>query len=199
MQPALADDTHSMSGCNPCTFEIAKGIQPYVFTLEVKPVGDRVTIERILVSSKNSSNALQVLKPHNMEPSILAAVPFLLKADTDINHDGYKDIFFVTSGVSPQVGGDYWIFDPKNNQFAYSGSYPELFVDNANNEITSIVNSGYNLQYKNFYGFHNGKLEKTKYMEKENISSTEDLVITRIKTGKLWKVTDKTRMPATRW
>ena len=160
---------------------------------------DRVIVHKILVSSETTTNIVQTLTPVDMSPTILSAVPFILKADIDINHDGYKDLFLVTSGSSSQIGGNYWIFNPKKKQFVYSGNYPELIMENTRNDIAAVVNSGYDLQYKEFYEFINGQMMKIKTIERKNISPTEDMLTTKIRVLNSWKITSQIKVPAGRW
>jgi hypothetical protein len=148
----------STLGCDPCTFEIGRSLPPYQVSFKVKTVENRKLIEDLVISPLNRSDLSQTLSVHAMTP-IKQDKEFFV-GSTDVNFDGYNDLFLATSRGTANTYADYWGFDPKTKKFSYLGNYPILKVENTTKTLSSYERggSGGMIFTKNSYKFIDGVL-----------------------------------------
>lgn len=139
----------------------------------------------ILVRKDGNPAVIQILKSTDDRPYEYVT-GFTLHANIDLNHDGFKDLFFEVGGLGDRsIGGEYFLFNPKTGLFDLQGYYPVLRIEPKTNRIYSEIEVSYRVYYKVI----NGHLTDTMMVEISEETSEETFEkITKVKKHGQWKV-----------
>jgi hypothetical protein len=134
--PGILVDT-----CAPCFVRVGRDVSDFTVTFaEVAlPDGRRGIAELRLL--RRDRPAWSQSFPVRDSAAILQAEQFFLGA-TDINFDGYGDLFVATSRGVANAYADYWLFTPPEQQFVYLGNYPVFTVDSAQTRLKTHERGG---------------------------------------------------------
>lgn len=110
-QPLSANDQLGyVSDCRPCDVNLAPNNYSYSFYFVSKPFGaEEILLEKIYINEPGSDKIVQELDISDMGP-IFKEDKFFFDAE-DINFDGIRDIYLITSAGVANAYANYWTFD----------------------------------------------------------------------------------------
>lgn len=137
-----------INNCHPCSF--AFNVQSNA----TNQSNNETKIEVITPIRQQHITLPEKFKVENIEKIDLSAI--------DINFDGYSDIL-INASPAPTSDSHYWIFNPKLNQFEYTGEYPQLKIDAIKKQLYTIEHDPHDnrIYQKTYYQFKNGTLAQT--------------------------------------
>ncbi len=78
----------------------------------------------------------------------------------DINFDGQTDIAVTTSFGTPNLYLNYWVFEPRQNQFKFVGNYSRLKLNHKDKILSNTEKVSAAKYINNQYFWKNGVLTK---------------------------------------
>lgn len=179
-----------VADCTPCSFTVGQGIATYDIRFNLATVLDGKIIKELKLSP-HQGGSQQTLTVHDMAP-VKPSESFFLGA-TDINFDGFNDIFVLTSRGVANSYADYWIFIPSDKTFSYLGNYPFFSVNRTKAILSTYERGGFGgmVYERTDYAFIDGRLtavasEKQKSTEREGVFRKK---LYQRKTGQLRLIT----------
>lgn len=135
------DSIGYISNCQPCSINTENGGENFsiYFNLTSNELNEKY-ISTIDVKVFNSNKHIQTLNISPMEP-IQAEDNFYFEAE-DINFDGLKDIYLITSIGSANAYADYWIYSKSDEHFNYLGNFPIFKIDNKSKTLSTYERHG---------------------------------------------------------
>lgn len=167
------DNIGYISNCQPCSLKIENGAEDLLFFFNIKSneINEKY-ISTIDVRHLNSDKNIQTLKISTMEP-IQTEDKFYFKTE-DINFDGLKDIYLITSTGSANAYADYWIYSKPDEVFKYLGNFPIFKAEKNLKTLTTYERHGSGgMEYeKKIFMFLDNELKvvesEEQYLEKNN-------------------------------
>ena len=128
--------------CEPCDILISPTLPEFSVRFVYRNEDDNFrSVQALLVSEVGKDIVRQRLIVDNMTPVSQDSQFFF--GVLDINFDGYNDILFATQLGVANTFADYWLFDPKNEEFYRLGNYPIFSIDNDQKRLKTYERGGY--------------------------------------------------------
>tara|TARA_R110002073_G_scaffold323254_1_gene500530 strand:+ start:462 stop:1103 length:642 start_codon:yes stop_codon:yes gene_type:complete len=142
-----------------CTLVLKEGAQPWLIYFNVSYVSDdEYVIKHITLIPPGDYQTCHTLEISDMAP-VFKEDTVLLYAQ-DINHDGFRDIWFVTDKGVANTYAVYWLYDSGQNKFVLLDKYPWLMLNTDQQTLQSFERHGHGgrIYTKNLYRFENQTL-----------------------------------------
>lgn len=162
----LAPQSHVVKECSPCSVKLAAGAQRlYIYSQFEKVNHSHRKLHTL--SIKNADKiTLQHLEIVNSR--VVRNSDYLFIGMSDINLDGFRDLYVITdSDKSPKLA-DYWIYNNPGKRYVYLGEFPVFRINKENSSLITSQAIGENKQRLiiNTYQFKGQKLVLLEQIER---------------------------------
>jgi hypothetical protein len=158
--------SHVVKECSPCSIKLGAGAQRFYIYSDFEKVSHSHR-KLLTLDIKNSDKSLvQQLTVANSR--VARNDDYLFIAATDINLDGFRDLYVITDSNKTPKWADYWIYDSTRIRYVFLGNFPIFKINKENGNLISRQTIGDDQQRLliNTYHFEDRKLVLLEQLER---------------------------------